>query len=82
MKKTEKYNAHKEWLEHPLTRELLDIVLPREEARLRTFIGWGHAKDWEEYKAMQVQAQTYLSLVEDIKNRAWFWETEEEETET
>ena len=79
MKKIEKYNAHKEWLEHPVTRELLSTVLPREEARVRTVLGWGRAKDWESYNSTVAQAQMFAELVEDIKDQKWFWEEEDTE---
>ena len=77
-KKKERFRDHKEWLEHPLSKQLLEVVLPREESRVRTIMGFG-ACTHEEYQITAIQASTYAGIAEDIKDPDWFWDEEEEE---
>ncbi len=80
-KKKERFKSHKEWLEHPLSKELLEVVLPREESRVRTLLGFGMCKDWEEYTNFSNQATLYQVMVDDIADPHWFWDEKEEEEE-
>ena len=76
-KKKERFKSHKEWLEHPLSKQLLEVVLPREESRVRTIMSFGFCPH-EDYTKMAIQASTYSGIKEDIKDPDWFWDEEEE----
>ena len=57
MKKTEKYNAHKEWLEHPETRKFLDSL--KDKAQAIRFQAYLHLE-------LPDNDKVYVELLEDI----------------
>ena len=77
-KKKERFKSHKEWLEHPLSKQLLEVVLPREESRVRTILGYGHCDNWSEYLDKVNQALIYGTMSDDIRDPNCFWDEEEE----